>query len=259
MKTSHLTYEQRATLAQHPLAKKLLTIIAEKQTNLALAADVTSKQQLLTLAHQLGPELCVLKTHIDIVEDFDQDLVDQLVELAKRHQFLIFEDRKFADIGNTVKHQYQHGIYHIAAWADIINAHILPGPGIIAGLKQVGLAKQRGLLLLAQMSSADNFFTDHYTQASVALAKQHADFVIGFIAQQKLIDEPGFIHLTPGVQLQQNTDAIGQQYNTPESVITRNGSDVIIVGRAIYQADDPLAAAQQFRQAGWQAYVDRLA
>lgn len=251
-------YETRSTLSKNPTAKRLFRVMAEKQTNLSIAADVTTKAELLQIARECGPEICLLKTHIDIVEDFDQDLIQELSRLATEHNFLIFEDRKFADIGNTVKQQYEKGIYHIADWADIINAHAVPGPGIINGLKEAGLQRGRGLLMLAGMSSCGNLATGTYTEETLKMAQEHKDFVIGFITMKKLLDDPGMINMTPGVQLQKGTDTLGQQYNTPEKVIYEQGSDIIIVGRGIYTSKDMKESARAYRDAGWKAYQKRI-
>ncbi|TAN33271.1 orotidine-5'-phosphate decarboxylase [Patescibacteria group bacterium] len=250
-----MKYKQRAEMCANPTAKKLLELMNEKQTNLALAADVTTKKELLEIADTLGPEICVLKTHIDIIGDFDSDLIIQLQRLSEKHNFLFFEDRKFADIGNTVMHQYQDGIYHIADWAHIVNAHTVPGPGIIDGLKEVGLPKGRGLLLLAEMSSKGALASGAYTEKTIKMAQANKDFVVGFITMRQLIDDPCFINFTPGVQLAQGADALGQQYNTPENVIAKQKSDIIIVGRGIYKAADPVAEAKKYREAGWKAYT----
>lgn len=247
-----MRYEDKLKAAVNPAAKQLLETVLNKQSNLSVAADVTTAQELIDLIKATGDQIAVLKTHIDVISDFSADLVTTLLDLKKQYQFVIFEDRKFADIGNTVKLQYSGGVYHIADWADIINAHVVPGPGIIEGLWSVAKAKGAGLLLLAEMSSAGNLATGEYTKTAVQWAEQYSDFVMGFIGMKQLTDNPKFITMTPGVNLADTGDSMKQQYVTPEQVI-QGGSDIIIVGRGIYGASDPSLAAKQYRTAGWNA------
>ena len=62
----------------------------------------------------------------------------------------------------------------------------------------------------------------------------------------------------PGVKLQTGTDSLGQQYITPEVAICQNRSDLLIVGRGITAATDPVAEAEAYRQAGYKAYTERI-
>lgn len=252
------TYFERAKKCINKTAVSLLHLIEEKKTNLSVSADVITSQELLNLADTVGSEICVLKTHIDIIKDFSSQTINQLQVLAKKYNFLIFEDRKFADIGNTVKLQYAEGIYKIADWAHITNAHTVPGPGIIQGLKEIGLAKGNGLLLLAEMSSKGTLAFGEYTQKTIQMAQDNSDFVIGFITRQRLVDDPNFINMTPGIQLESSGDNLGQQYLTPTKALIENQTDIIIVGRGIYQSSDPRKMAQKYRNEGWKAYLKRI-
>uniref|UniRef100_I3J7D8 Uridine 5'-monophosphate synthase n=1 Tax=Oreochromis niloticus TaxID=8128 RepID=I3J7D8_ORENI len=238
-KKLQLSYSDRAELPNlHPPASKLLKIMEEKQSNLCVSAD------------SLGPKICMLKTHVDILE--------KVQALAEKHDFLIFEDRKFADIRNTVKHQYEGGLYQISSWSHIVNAHAVPGPGVVKGLSAVGKPLGRGCLLIAQMSSQGSLAAGEYTKAAVQMAEEHSDFVMGFICGSKLTERPEFIHMTPGVQMQAGGDLLGQQYTTPEEVVYNKGSDVIIVGRGILAASDRAGAAELYRKSGWDAYRKRV-
>lgn len=217
--------------------------IADKKGNLVLSLDVTKAQDLLKWADLLGPYISVLKTHIDILEDFNKDVISRLKELRRKHQFLIFEDRKFADIGSTVEKQYSYGMYKIREWADIVNMHPLPGTGTLEGLIQANPKVQ--ILLVTEMSSHGNLIDGKYTEAAVRMAEAYPEYVLGFIAQKKL--HPNFLTFTPGIHLEKKGDSLGQRYRTPDEAL-QDGIDFIIVGRAITHSRDPVEEAKRYSQ-----------
>lgn len=118
----------------------------------------------------------------------------------------------------------------------------------------------RSLLILAEMSSAGNLMTGSYTEQCVVEARKNPEFVMGFIAQRSLNEQPGdnFVTMTPGVQIGATGDGLGQQYNTPEQVIIEAGTDIIIVGRGVYGAQDKRAKAEEYRVRAWKAYEERI-
>ncbi|KAI0677550.1 Orotidine 5'-phosphate decarboxylase [Trametes maxima] len=268
------TYAQRAERQNNPAAKALLETIERKRSNLAVSVDVTKQADFLRIIDVVGPYVCLVKTHVDVIEDFDFSVVERLKDLSVKHDFQIFEDRKFADIGNTVALQYSSGVHKIASWSHITNAHPVPGPSIISGLASVGLPLGRGLLLLAEMSTKGSLATGSYTEEAVRMARANREFVIGFIAQRRMDgvglhegeSAPGedFLILTPGVGLDTKGDGMGQQYRTPREVVLESGCDVIIVGRGIYGKDNDAnpeavrAQAERYREEGWKAYQARI-
>ena len=110
--TWKLSFQQRASLPDTPpLAAYLLRLIAIKRTNLCLSADVTTTAELLSIAEEVGDSICLLKTHADIITDFGDRTIKGLRDIARRKRFIIFEDRKFADIGgasNCLSSPYQY-------------------------------------------------------------------------------------------------------------------------------------------------------
>jgi len=250
----------------------------------------------LTPHPALGPHIAVLKTHIDILSDLTPTTLTRLAALSHKHNFLIFEDRKFIDIGATVQKQYHGGALRISEWAHIVNCSVLAGPGIVEALAQTAessgmqsfvkeadaaggvqgekVGTGRGMLILAEMTSKGSLATGAYTAASVAIARQFPGFVIGFVATRGLGDvvveeekyaapssEEDFLIFTTGVNMSSTGDALGQQYNTPRKAVL-GGADFIISGRGIYKAGDGSPkqveeAALRYKKEGWETYLER--
>lgn len=258
-----MLFEERASMAKSKKAKQLFNLMAQKKTNLCLACDTTDPQEILDLAEKCGPYICLFKTHMDIVDSIPSNFTSDLSAIAKRHNFLIMEDRKFSDIGNTVALQLSKGPFKISKWADFVTAHSLPGQGVLKGIK-AGLAEENpkdlNVFLLAEMSCQGCLIDEKYKENTIKMATESTDIdvITGVVCQNKeCFAFPGLIQLTPGVKINENKDDLGQQYNTPEYVVKSKGADIGVVGRGILTAKSPEKAAVEYRDALWSAYLER--
>lgn len=247
---TRLSYQQKFENAQHSVSKKLLETALAKESNLIASADVTTTKELLELAEKVGPHIIALKTHIDIISDFDYEkTIVPLKALATKHQFLLMEDRKFADIGNTQELQFKSGVFRITDWADFVTSQV------IGGFESLDCFNNVGVVAIIGMSSKGALTTNNYREEALKVALSHPN-VIGGVSQNTIPEE--ILLFTPGVNLADSGDGKGQQYNTPEHVFKTLHTDFIIVGRGIYKSENPEEAAVNYKNEGWKAYLDSL-
>lgn len=244
------SYAQKLAITEHSVGKKILTIALEKKSNLIASADVLTTEELLNLAEKVGPHIVALKTHIDILTDFDMEkTILPLKALAEKHNFLLMEDRKFADIGNTQELQFSHGIYKIAEWADFVTSQV------IGGYDSLDCFRNVGVVAIIGMSSKGALTDINYQDEAQKIALSHPN-VFGGVSQKLLAED--LLLFTPGVNLESKGDNKGQQYNTPSHVFKNLHTDFIIVGRGIYKSEDIEKSALQYKIEGWNAYEASL-
>ena len=166
------------------------------------------------------------------------------------------EDGKFCDIGNTLQYQLTGGIYKINNWANSVTAHGISGKSLMDVYEKINKnTTSRGLVLVAEMSNKHNLISKEYTDTVIDMVSNHsANNVMGFVSQQKIAGDE-YLYLTPGVGLLSGEDNLDQRYRTPEKAIRVDRCDIIIVGRAIYNSDDPLGAIIELKQRSWNALL----
>ncbi len=256
-----LNFEQRLEATKAPMTRNLMEAILRKKSNLVLSLDVEDTKTFFEILEATGPEIFMVKTHVDILKDYNGSFVPRLRALAEKHDFIIFEDRKFADIGSTVRKQFKSGVYKIADWADYVTVHMIAGEAILDGLFG-DLEAPRSGFLLARMSAKGNLISETYTRQVLEVGKRRKECVSGYIGHGANVDDikrfrnkipQDQLLLMPGVNLDTKGDGLGQQYLTVENAI-EGGADAIIVGRGVIASDNPGAEAKRYREAAWNAF-----
>ena len=221
---------------------------------LIVALDVPHAVAGLELAEKLGDAVGFYKIGLGMLTGGGLALAN---ELKQEHGKRIFLDMKLFDIGATV----EAAVRGLAQFdLDFLTVH--GDPHVVAAAKQGAAGTDVKILAVTILTSLDRADLDAaliqpgdlgdlvLTRAGRAL-DAGADGVIASpqeaAAIRALPEAGGKLIVTPGVRPQ--GAALGDQKRvaTPGQAIT-DGADHIVVGRPIWQAEDPAAAARAVLQ-----------
>jgi orotidine-5'-phosphate decarboxylase len=243
---------RRASLLNEK-ARALYETMTAKKSNICFAADYTKMSELLDALQLVGPHVCMVKIHVDILADFTRESMQRVTQLAQELRFVLFEDRKLADIGRIAGVQLTGGIYKIADWADFVTVHSVIGEPSIGAMAELDI--KTNAFLIADLTSDRNLIDANYTEKSIQIGVSQSKFVAGFIGSRRYHD--GFLTLSPGISGSARVDGQGQTYKSVHDAISQ-GSDILIVGSDIKNSDNPGATAAKYQLEGYKAYLEVL-
>lgn len=217
---------------------------------LIVAIDVPNVLDGLALAEKLGNSVSFYKIGLGMLTSGGLALAN---ELKQDHGKRIFLDMKFFDIANTI----EAAVRGIAQFdLDFLTVH--GDPHVVAAAKQGAAGSNLKILGVTILTSLDREDLDNscikagdvtdLVQERAGYALQAgADGVIASPQEAALIralpESEGKLIVTPGVR--PAGAALGDQKRvmTPADAV-KNGSDHLVVGRPIYQAQNPRAVVK---------------
>ena len=229
------------------MSELLIEIIKKKETILVLSLDVVKKEKFFKILKKCAPYICALKLHLDIYPFMTSRVLKRIIKISKKYNFIIIEDRKFSDIGNTQRLQAEallkKGITYFTS-------HIFTGEKALRSLPI-----ESKIFLVSDMSCEDAFFSDiDNLNLKKEMHKKSCEYyesihqVIGFVSQYRININSGRIPfiLRPGIRLSaktKNKDRMGQNYNYPMV----DSGVCWVVGREICEAESPEVIAKQYK------------
>ena len=236
----NICIESLIKITDYKISEILKSVMARKGP-LCVAADVTSTSELIELVERIGPEISILKMHVDIISDFTNETIFHIKRLKMKYGFVVWEDRKFADIGAVAKEQIHGGIYKISSWADLISMHVISGPDI---LNQAGNC---GIIVVTSMSSNETLADKEYERKCLEfISKSKNNNIIGIVTQNNVECNKDLLKIVPGINIsQKETDSLGQKYSSIEN---KKWADIFVVGRDIVRNPDPLLKTLEYKE-----------
>lgn len=231
-------------------------VISSTITNspIVVAMDFESAAPCLALAKTLNPQLCRLKVGKELFTAAGPQLVEQLMSLG----FEVFLDLKFHDIPSTVAKAVKAAT-KLGVW--MVNVHASGGEAMLVAAKesieQNSSSSNKPILIavtvLTSMTANDlqgigceSTPQQQVLRLATLTQKAGLDGVVCSALEVSVLKAnlgDDFCLVTPGIRPAGSAADDQRRIVTPLDAI-KNGSDYLVIGRPITQANDPAAMCE---------------
>jgi len=224
------------------------------RSRLAIALDVDDLVAALRIARSVKDYFAVAKIGLELYSAAGPEAIGALSDLG----YDVFLDLKLHDIPTTVNKAsrvlgalgVQYLTMHARGGADMLKAGV---EGLTEGASNAGLAEPKSLAVTVLTSDGDA--PDHIMPKRVMVAAEAG--CNGIVCAVEDLEEahhyaPRLLRVTPGIRMVGDANDDQARPATPDVALAA-GSDLLVVGRAVTNADDPVEAAARVHHAAARA------
>ncbi|WP_198401668.1 orotidine-5'-phosphate decarboxylase [Ghiorsea bivora] len=208
-----------------------------------VALDVTNKAQALAMRETLGESVGWLKVGLRLFVAEGPALIADLTQTHK-----VFLDLKFHDIPNTVAQAIESAG---ALGVQMVNVHAGGGKPMLEAAAKAAKAFPDMLLIAVTVLTSDTMPKEQALKVALERAKLAKDAGLDGVvcsvheaAQIKEVCGAEFITVTPGIRWGNQSTQDQQRVADPKMAV-EHGSDYLVIGRPILQAENPAEAANE--------------
>lgn len=229
--------------------KNLLTIIKEKKTSLCLSLDVATWNIGKHILEKCAPFICMVKLHLDLIQDWNSTATTELIAMSKKHHFLIMEDCKLDDTPPIIEKKVYGGHYKYGNWVDAITMNCLnfsANHEIVcrSGLQKRDKSSVLTVIPVGQYNVSSSLVNKELSHRFLEQLNSQKDerFKCNTVIQQTLFKtENQFLRMTPGV-VEKEDDLIFLEnklkYRTIEDAMLKDRNHIVIIGSNILEDDN---------------------
>ncbi|KAF0992898.1 hypothetical protein HZS_2531, partial [Henneguya salminicola] len=241
------TLKNRRGIINHLTSVRLIDIMLYKLTNLCVEFDEYFEGDLIEVVRKISRHVCAVKIDLTLVEKLESSKIEELLNVSKTYQFLLFFERNFTFKGLPVNLECNEENHKIFRFADMISVDTMRSRTFVKEFlanSTIDYLQCDSCIFINDSVEANN--TNFNEKMSSNSYLKYNPFIVGFICQTRF-DHSGEFLSCIRVEIYNDKKSGYKNICTTPLEAIRRGADIIIVGRQITAANDPLTEAKRYK------------